>query len=265
MPVSEHSTVARTGRQRRPPEVRSAAVGDQAAGKVAVAASILFAVLAAGQLVLAGWCGLRYRRTGDRMLIVPAVVCAALGYDNAIVAAGRWIGVDGTLETLSVFRFVAHLLLTPLLMPWACAAAGLAGVVWLRPVWARVVVGAATLSVIALGVFGELTRLTLRPAEWAGTIRYTTEHSSPAGILPPVVTVVVVLVAAVAVWRVRGYRLWTVTTVTMTVVSAAMPPMLLTNAAELAFMGGVAATAVWLSGPGRMPGPPAQDRQSAGR
>ncbi|WP_280419187.1 hypothetical protein [Nocardia carnea] len=262
--MSEH-TRRRTVPAGSGPEVRWAAVGDQAAGKVAVAASMLFAVLAAGQLALVGWCGLRYRRTGDRMLIVPAVVCAALGYDNAIVAAGRWIGVGGTLETLSVFRFVAHLLLTPLLMPWACAAAGLAGVLWLRLLWVRVVVGAATLSVIALGVFGELTRLTLRPAEWAGTLRYTTEHSSLAGILPPVVTVVVVLVAAVAVWRVRGYRLWTVTTVTMTVVSAAMPPMLLTNAAELAFMGGVAATAVWLSGPGRMPGPPVQDRQSAGR
>lgn len=226
-------------------------------------ASILFAVLAAGQLALVGWCGMRYRRTGDRMLIVPAVVCAALVYDNAIVAAGRWIGVGGTLETLSVFRFVAHLVLTPLLMPWACAAAGLAGVVWMRLMWVQMAVGAATLSVIALGVFGELTRLTLRPAEWAGTIRYTTEHSSLAGLLPPVITVVVVLVAAVAVWQVRGYRLWTVTTATMAVVSAAMLPMLLTNAAELFFAWGIVATAMWLSGPGRVPPPPA--RVSGGR
>lgn len=234
-------------------------------GRVTVPASILFAVLAAGQLALVGWCGLRYRRTGDRMLIVPALVGAALVYDNAILAAGRWIGVGGTLETLSGFRFVAHIVLTPLLMPWACAVAGLAGVVWMRRLRVRVGVYAGMLSVIALGVFGELTRLTLRPAEWAGTIRYTTEHSSPAGLLPPVVTAVVVLVAAVAVWRVRGYRLWTVTTATMTVVSAAMPPMLLTNAAELAFMGGIAATAVWLSGPGRMPVLPAPGRVSAGR
>ncbi|WP_280422463.1 hypothetical protein [Nocardia carnea] len=216
-------------------------------------ASILFAVLAAGQLALVCWCGLRYRRTRDRMLIVPALVCAALGYDNAIVAAGRWIGVGGTLETLSVFRFVAHILFTPLLMPWACAAAGLAGVVWMRRPWVRMAVRAATLSVIVLGVFGELTRLTLQPAEWAGTIRYTTEHSSLAGLLPPVITVVVVLVAAVAVWRVRGYRLWTVTTVTMAVVSAAMPPMLLTNAAELVFVWGIVATAAWLPGPARAP------------
>ncbi|MFI1461832.1 hypothetical protein [Nocardia carnea] len=221
-------------------------------------ASILFAVLAAGQLALVGWCGMRYRRTGDRMLIVPAVVCAALVYDNAIVAAGRWIGVGGTLETLSVFRFVAHLVLTPLLMPWACAAAGLAGVGWMRLMWVRVVVGAATLAVIALGVFGELTRLTLRPTEWAGTIRYTTEHSSLSGLLPPVITVVVVLVAAVAVWRVRGYRLWTVATATMAVVSAAMLPMLLTNAAELFFAWGIVATAMWLPGPGRVPAPSAR-------
>ncbi|MEU1982808.1 hypothetical protein [Nocardia sp. NPDC019395] len=218
-------------------------------------ASILFAVLAAGQSALVCWCILRYRRTGDRMLIVPAVVCAALVYDNAILAAGRWIGAGDALETLSVLRFVAHLVLTPLLMPWARAAAGLAGVAWVRQAWVRAVVCAATLGVILLGVFGELTRLTLRPAEWAGAVRYTTEHASPAGVLSPVVTVVVVLVAAAAVWRVRGYRLWTVTTVTMTAVSAAMPPMLLTNCAELVFAWGVVATAVWLSGAGRVTAP----------
>lgn len=209
---------------------------------------------------MVGWCGMRYRRTGDRMLVVPALVCAALVYDNAILAAGRWIGVGAFLETLSVFRFVAHIVLTPLLMPWACAAAGLAGVVWMRRLWVRAAVYAGMLSVTALGVFGELTRLSLRPAEWAGTIRYTTEHSSLAGILPPVITVLVVLVAAVAVWRVRGYRLWTVTTATMAVVSAAMLPMLLTNVAELVFAWGFVATAMWLSGPGRVPVPPEQRR-----
>ncbi|MFQ6227243.1 hypothetical protein [Nocardia sp. NPDC002869] len=35
------------------------------------------------------------------------------------------------------------------------------------------------------------------------------------------------------------------TTVIMTVVSAAMPPMLLTNCAELVFTGGVVVTPVW--------------------
>lgn len=67
-------------------------------------------------------------------------------------------------------------------------------------------------------------------------------------------TVVVVLVAAGAVWRVRGYRRWTVTTVIMTVVSAAMPPVLLTNCAELVFTAGVVATAIWLAEQSRVPG-----------
>ncbi|WP_432915265.1 hypothetical protein [Nocardia sp. CA-290969] len=205
-------------------------------------------MLAAAELALVVWCALRYRRTGDRILVVPAVVCVALVYDNAVLAAGRWIGVGATLETLSAFRFWAHIVLTPLLMPWAWAVAGRAGVVWVRRPGPRAVVYGVTLGVIALGVFGELVRLTLRPAEWSGTLRYTTAHSSLAGLLPPVVTVVVVLVAAVAVWRVCGYRLWTVTTVTMTVVSAAMPPMLLTNTAELVFVAGIVATAIWLTG-----------------
>ncbi|MEU4838383.1 hypothetical protein [Nocardia testacea] len=210
-------------------------------------ASLLFAVLAAGQLALAGRCAFRFRATADRLFLVPALVCAALAYDNAVLAAGRWIGAGATLENWSVPRFVAHIVLTPLLMPWACAAAARAGVEWARSRWVRAVVAAGTAAVIVLGVAGELTPLTLEPREWAGTVRYTTAHASVAGLLPPVMTVVVVLVASAAVWRVRGYRLWTVTTVIMTVVSAAMPPMLLTNCAELVFTAGVVAAAVWLA------------------
>ncbi|WP_328392448.1 hypothetical protein [Nocardia sp. NBC_00416] len=210
-------------------------------------ASLSFAVLAAGQLALVCWCGVRFRRTADRILIVPAVVCAALVYDNAVLAAGRWVGAGAALETWSAPRFVAHIVLTPLLMPWAVAAAGRAGVGWARTEWARAAVYVVTGAVIATGVFGELISLTLVPAQWSGTVRYTTAHASIAGLLPPVVTVLVVLVAAGAVWRVRGYRTWTVTTVTMTVVSAAMPPMLLTNCAELVFALGTVATAVRLS------------------
>ncbi|MET8799995.1 hypothetical protein ABZV91_26820 [Nocardia sp. NPDC004568] len=217
-------------------------------------ASLLFAVLAAGQLALAGRCALGLRATADRLFVVPALVCAALAYDNAILAAGRWIGAGATLENWSAPRFVAHLVLTPLLMPWACAAAARAGVGWARTRWARVAVGTGTVAVIVLGVACELTPLTLEPREWAGTVRYTTAHASPAGLLPPVLTVVVVLVAAVAVWRVRGYRRWAVTTVIMTVVSAAMPPMLLTNCAELVFTAGVVATALWLTEQSRAPG-----------
>ncbi|MFI6314780.1 hypothetical protein ACIBEK_32140 [Nocardia fusca] len=217
-------------------------------------ASVLFAVLAAGQLALAGRCALRFRENGDRLLLVPAVVCAALAYDNAVLAAGRWIGAGATLESWSAPRFVAHTVLTPLLMPWACAAAARAGVGGARTRWVRAAVAAVTAVVIVVGVAGELTPLTLEPREWAGTVRYTTAHASVGGLLPPVVTVVVVLVAAVAVWRARGYRLWTVTTVIMTVVSAAMPPMLLTNCAELVFTGGVVATALWLAEPSRAPG-----------
>ncbi|MGW5383862.1 hypothetical protein [Nocardia sp. NPDC003963] len=224
-------------------------------------ASVLFAVLAAGQLALSGRCLLLIRWTGDRLPIVPAMVCVALAYDNAVLAAGRWAGAGPALETWSVPRFVAHLVLTPLLMPWARAAADRAGVGWVRARWVRAGVWVLTAAVLAMGVFGELTGLTLEPREWAGTVRYTTAHASVAGVLSPVVTVLVVLVAAIAVWRVRGYRLWTVTTVIMTAVSAAMPPMLLTNCAELVFTVGVVATAGWLV-QGRRAGMPAAEEDS---
>lgn len=211
-------------------------------------ASILFAVLAAGQLALVCWCAVRFRATRDRSLLVPAAVCAALSYDNGILAVGRWIGAGETLEALTIPRFVLHLLLTPLLMPWARAVSARAGVGWAGTAAARAVVAAVTVAVIALGVLGEMVRLDLRPEEWAGTVRYTTDHTSLAGLLPPVITVLVMLVAAVAVWRVRGYRFWTLTTVTMALASAAGLPVLLTNCAELLFVVGVVATAVRFSG-----------------
>lgn len=222
-------------------------------------ASILFALLAAGHLVLAGVCARRFARTGDRILLIPALVAAALVYDNGVVAAGRWIGAGATLESWSVPRFVAHIVLTSLLIPWSGTAAARAGVTWARRRGVRAAVYVLTAAVIALGVFGELLHLDLVPAEWAGTVRYTARETSLAGVLPVIVTVLAVLVAAVAVWRVRGYRLWTVTTVTMLLVAGAMPPMLLTNCAELLFMAGIVATARWLSGTGREPGPDRDD------
>ncbi|MEU4314722.1 hypothetical protein [Nocardia sp. NPDC024068] len=217
-------------------------------------ASTLFALLTAGHLGLVCRCGLRFARTGDRILLVPALVAAALVYDNGVLAAGRWIGVGEALELWTVPRFVAHIVLTPLLIPWSCAAAGRAGVGWARRPGVRAAAYAVTGAVIALGVFGELLHLELMPAEWARTVRYTARESSLAGVLPVIVTVLVVLVAALAVWRARGFRLWTVTTVTMLVVAGAMPPMLLTNCAELLFMAGIVATAIWLSGADRASG-----------
>lgn len=205
--------------------------------------SILFGLLAAGQSCLAVSGLRRWSRVRDRLVLVPTVLCAALVYDNAVIALGATTGPGTALMVLSVPRFVLHALLTPVLVLWCHALLTRAGPHWAnRP---RVAGGARILTavLIALGVHHDVLGLSLEPHRWAGSLRYVNDAQG-IGPLPAVVTGIVVLASGVLLARLRGTWVLAAAALVMVLVSAAAAQVpVLGNAGEVVLDAGLLATA----------------------
>ncbi|MGW7517748.1 hypothetical protein ACWGJ2_19385 [Streptomyces sp. NPDC054796] len=205
--------------------------------------SLIFALLAAAQLGLAVAAVRYWRRAPGWLTVVPALVSAALVWDNGVIALGDPLGAGPLLETLSVPRFVLHALLTPLLVLWALAAADHAGVSGARRGPVRAVATALTALLIAAGVHHDILGLTLRAERWGGALRYVNDSTSPVGPLPAVLTGLIVLAAGIVLWRRTGFGRLALTSAVMVVASGAaarVPP--LGNAAEVVLITGVLLT-----------------------
>src|SRR5688500_4461856 len=94
---------------------------------------------------------------------LAALVCAALAYDNGVIAAGSAIGEGAALETLNAGRFWAHALITPLMVVVGWRLARLRSPAML---------GALVALLIAYGVYVEIVLLRLAPQREQGTLRY---------------------------------------------------------------------------------------------
>lgn len=196
--------------------------------------SLAFAVLAAAQLWLAVSAGRHWRAAPCLLAVVPTLVCSALVWDNGVIALGSSVGAGSLLEAMSVPRFAAHALLTPLLVLWSLSAADRAGLPWARRKGVRGVAVGLTVLLVAAGVLHDIVGLTLRTERWADTLRYTNDAASPVGPMPAIVTGLVVLLAGIVLWRSTGFAWLAVTAAVMVVVSGAAAQIpVLGNAAEV--------------------------------
>lgn len=221
--------------------------------------SLLFAVLAAGQLALAVALARYVRTAPGRLTLIPALTCAALVWDNGVIALGAAIGEGTLLEALNTPRFVLHALLTPLLVVWALTAAERAGVRAASRPPLRIAAGVLTLLLIVAGTAHDIVGLSLSPEEWHGVLRYANDAPSPVGPLPAIVTGLVVLGAGIAVWRRTGFAPLAVTAAVMVVVSGAAAGIpVLGNAGEV-----VLATGFLLTVRRFLPGRTAPEAQAA--
>ncbi|MEU8900450.1 hypothetical protein AB0C65_31620 [Nocardia sp. NPDC048505] len=147
-----------------------------------------------------------------------ALVGLGLAYDSIVFGAGAALGTGEPLHALSVGRFVAHALLTPLLLLWAARQ-----VFHWRWRWAWALTGA----LIAWGVFADLVHLDLVPKHYADTLRYA--HAAPAGPpIPALVVSVVLLAAGILLWRRERWPWLALATVALLFASAAafaVPPL----------------------------------------
>lgn len=197
--------------------------------------SLLFLILGTGQLAL---CAALARRGGPHLL--PAVLAAALAYDNAVIGLGRWIGEGDLLATLNAPRFMAHAVLTPLLLTWALAVLRTAGGRWAARRGVTVVLWTIVLTLIVYSASFDVFGLSLVPERWADTVRYTNAAAPPGPPLAALITVLGVLVAGWHLWRRARSRGLLTGAILMTAVSglAAYAPIL-GNLGEVALIAGI--------------------------
>ncbi|MBV1852637.1 hypothetical protein [Catellatospora tritici] len=210
--------------------------------------SALLAALALCMLGL-GVYALRLRAAAGPAAALVAVLCAGLAYDNIAVALGRVLGYGPTLETVNAGRFWIHALLTPLLLVAATLIGARLGVALLAR--RGVLIGAwiLALALIALGAATDIVRLTLAPADYADTLRYT--NTATAGpLVPAIATMLALIVVGVLLWRRAGTAWLLLGTVAMLVAAGAgFRHFWLGNLGELALQATVVATLVTAARP----------------
>ncbi|KAF0846912.1 hypothetical protein FNL39_104334 [Nocardia caishijiensis] len=164
--------------------------------------------------------GLLWARAERRLrVLLLGVVGVGIAYDSAVFGLGALIGEGALLHGLSVGRFVAHALLTPLLVLWAVDRV-------YATAWLRRAALVLTVAMVLWGVLGELAHVRLVPRTFADTFRYGSQH--PAVPIPALVVSAVLLAAAVSLWRTEHLRFPLIGIVLLVVASGAAtvcPPL----------------------------------------
>lgn len=168
---------------------------------------------------------------------VLRVLLVGLMTDNLIVAAGAFAIDSGWYEPVSRVRFVAHVVLLPLMV--------LAGLDLLRragraqSALAGMAAMAFAAAAILYGIASEIAGLELVRETLAGHPRYVAVHAGPP--LATIVTNIVILAMAAVLWRAAAWPWLLVGAMLIFLVNAAMASsdwsIVAGNIAEVAFAG----------------------------
>ncbi|MGF7031183.1 hypothetical protein J2T17_002089 [Paenibacillus mucilaginosus] len=157
----------------------------------------IYAALACAYLVLIAFGWSRVREQGDfSYSSIPLLVALGLFYDNAIIAAGEWIGEGRTLRFLSTFRYWTHALFTPALVLFAWDTLRRADLRWAQHPWSRGAAWLVTLGLVAYQTFTAALPETasLAPLREYGVLRYVPQAET-GGPLMVIVTSMLLLAA----------------------------------------------------------------------
>lgn len=167
---------------------------------------------------------------------VILLVIAALIYDNAVLALGRFIGEGSLLEGLSYPRFYLHAFFTPLLTLFAFSSLRRARVQWAFKKWVEILFYTLTISLILYELLVEMSGLDLA-AHWEyGVLSYGNAAPSSGPPLMVLIVSVVLIVASIFVWRKQKWPWFFVGTAIMFIGNAIpipLPSAAITNAFEL--------------------------------
>ncbi|MDJ0960562.1 MAG: hypothetical protein QNJ88_07890 [Acidimicrobiia bacterium] len=202
---------------------------------------IAHAIIAIVQLSLGVYGTVRARRKPGLAIVLVVAVVFGLAYDNVVLALGAVVDAGPLLEALNAPRYWVHGLLTPTTMWAAFAALAMAGhPTGTSRAW-RGVITSLTAAMAALGAWIDVVGLDLEPATEQGITRYVNSFEPVSG--PPiasVVTIVVVLVIGIRLWRDHDWP-WLAAGASIMFVTAAVPGpiLLLQSVGEVAFAAGL--------------------------
>lgn len=126
-------------------------------------------------------------------------IIVAFIYDNFILSVGNWIGVGETLEVLSLFRYLLHVLLIPTLVFVSLDILRRINVDWSEYLSVQIIYNLYTFTLTVIGVFTDILWIHLEPVQQNGVIRYIASESH----LPysSILTLIPLLISAIMVWR----------------------------------------------------------------
>lgn len=205
--------------------------------------TLLFFGYVVAYSVLLVW-GIRLAQTNGWKSLsnVLLLVIAALVYDNAVLALGRFIGEGTLLENLSFPRFYLHAFFTPLLVLFALSSLRRAGVDWAFKKWANLLFYGLTLSLIIYELLIEMQGLDLVSGWEYGVLSYSNATASNGIPLMVLIVSVVLIIASLYVWRKQQWPWFFIATVIMFVGNAIpfpLPSAAITNAFELILLIGL--------------------------
>jgi len=172
--------------------------------------------------------------------LLAVLASFGLFYDNLIVGIGTFIGEGALLENLNAFRFYGHALLTPLLIIFAYGVMRQLTGKYSR-IWHSIFCILAVVM-IGMGIMADVFNLSLVPMAENGSLRYVNELSEGPPI-PSIITIIVMIVVGLIVWRRVGWMWLAIASIIMFVMAAAgASNVTLTNIGEVIFVAGIIAT-----------------------
>jgi hypothetical protein len=167
--------------------------------------TILYVVFVAAFAYLTWQSAGVYRSKRSSYALLLLIVLAGLAYDVLIILLGRFIGAGELLKTLNAGRYLIHALATPAMIIFGFGVLRHAGVQWAQSRAAHIVVCVFTTLLIALGVYSDVFALDLQTKTVMDTLRYTNEGGMKGPPIPAILTIIFLIVAGVALWRMTGW------------------------------------------------------------
>ncbi len=207
--------------------------------------NILFVVVGLVQLGIAIYGTVQVRKFFNWYALLVLIVVYGLAYDNLVVAAGGALGEGTLLKALNTPRFWVHALFTPAMMISAFGALRKTGSKFAQSkVWHIIICTLAT-ALTVLGSYIDILNLDLVFSPEGGVTKYSNAFELMKGPpIPAVVTILVVLIFGIIMWRNVKWK-WLFVGSLLMFIAAPMASMpFFQNVGEIAFAAGLVTTQI---------------------
>lgn len=148
-----------------------------------------------------------YRQGRSSYALLLTVVLAGLIFDTLVILLGRFIGEGSLLAMLNAGRYLVHGIVTPFLIIFGFGVLRRAEIGWTKGRTAHILICILTTLLIGLGIYEDVLALDLQPHTVMDTLRYVNEGGLRGPPVPALVTIILLIVWGVILWRKTGWSL----------------------------------------------------------
>ena len=207
--------------------------------------NVFFVIVGLAQLGIAIYGTMQMRKHFNWYALLVLIVVYGLAYDNLVIASGAALGEGDLLKTINAPRFWIHALFPPAMMISAFGALRMTGSAFAQSKAWHIIICVLATALIALGSYIDILNLDLVFSPEGGVTKYSNVFELMKGPpIPAVVTILVVLVFGVIMWRNTKWK-WLFIGSLLMFLAAPMASMpLFQNVGEIAFAAGLVTTQI---------------------